>query len=132
MATTPKFASTPRTEYAQISTANTNRDGTGTIGTLITGVAAGTQLYRVLIKATGTTTAGMVRLYLSHDSGTTNRLVTELPVAAVTPSATASAWEGQIDFTYMPLFLRDASALLRASTEKAETFNITVSGGDLT
>lgn len=132
MATDPKFASTPRTEYVQISTANSNRDGTGTIGTLITGVSAGTLIDKVWVKATGTTTAGMIRLYLSHDSGTTKRLIREIPVAAVTPSATAAAWEGEFDFTYMSFKLRDGSAQLLVSTEKAETFNVTAHGGDLT
>jgi hypothetical protein len=132
MASAPKFASTPRLEYLQISTANTNRDGTGTVTSLITGVSAGTKVDKILAKSTGTTTAGMLRFYLSLDGGTTKRLITELPVAAVTPSSTAAAWEGQVDFSYMNFILRDASAQILASTEKAETFNLVAIGGDLT
>ncbi len=132
MATAPVFVTVPRFEQVQISTANANRDGTGTIGSLITGVAEGTLINRILVKATVTTTAGMIRLYMSTDGGTTKRLWRELTVAAVTPSATVAAWEGEIDFNVMPLVLRDGSHQISVSTEKAETFNVSAIGGDLT
>lgn len=132
MATTATLVSTPRLENVQISTANANRDGTGTITALITGVAAGTLLNRIEVKATGTTTAGMIRIFQSTDGGTTKLLWKELTVAAVTPSATASAWEGAIDLNYGPYTLRDASHQISVSTEKAETFNVFAFAGDLT
>ena len=124
MATDPQFASTIRTAVAQVSTANTNRDGTGTIVTVFTAGSSGSRIETVDITATGTTTAGMIRLFL-HD-GTNARLLTEQPVPARTPSATAAAFQFTLVFgDYRPLLLANTWSL-RASTEKAETFNIHV------
>lgn len=124
MATAAAYAATPRTEVAQVSAANTNRDGSGTLVTVMAGGASGSRVDDITIKAVGTTTAGMVRLYLSLDNGVTNRLLLEVPVSAITPSASVAS------FTYslrdLGLILDDANALLRASTHNAEAFNILV------
>lgn len=128
MATDPQFASTIRTAVAQVSTANTNRDGTGTIVTVFTAGASGSRIETVDITAVGTTTAGMIRLFL-HD-GTNARLLTEQPVPARTPSGTAAAFQFTLVFgDYRPLLLA-ANWSLRAATNNAETFNITVMGAD--
>lgn len=127
--TTPVFVATPKTYQAQIATANTARDGTGTIGTVATGVANGTVITHVRVQATVTTTAGVVRLWYSPDSGTTNRLLKELLITAITPSTTVEAFSVEHVFTD-PLILPDGSALLRASTHNAETFNVFAVGGD--
>jgi len=131
MSTSPQYASTPRCGIGQISTANTNRDGTGTIGTIFTAGASGSRIDAINIKATGTTTAGMIRLFI-HD-GTNARLLTELPVLAMSPSATLPAWEAQLTTNNMsqvlPLILPTGYSL-RASTHNAETFNVIAIGGD--
>lgn len=129
MAATPAYAANPRSlDIAQVSAANTNRDGTGTIVTVCTGAAAGTRISSVTVKATGTTTAGMVRIYLSTDSGTTWRLREELKVTAVTPSGTAVSFASRVEFETMVLF--GTSDLVGASTHNAETFNIFPSSMD--
>lgn len=130
MATTPRFTSSARMASAVVSTANTNRDGTGTITSIITGVAAGTRVSELNVKATVTTTAGMVRLWTSSDGGTTWRFLDEIPVSAVTPSATVASFQASRQFAN--LILPDASARLGASTHNAETFHATAFGGDLT
>src|SRR5688572_17684881 len=122
-----QFTATPRIGMAQISAANTNRDGTGTVVDIITGVAAGTYIKRVTIKATVTTTAGMVRLYL-HD-GTNTRLYAEVDVVAFTVSATVKSFSYQVEFPD-GLILPSASWVLRASTHNAETFNVIAEGAD--
>lgn len=123
MATAPAYAATPRSiDVAQVSAANTNRDGTGTIVTVCTGVAAGTRVSSVTAKATVTTTAGMVRLYLSTDTGSTWRLYREIPVSAITASASVATFYGRLDFE--DLVLTGTSDLLGASTHNAEAFNI--------
>lgn len=127
MATQPAFAATPRIGLGQVSTANTNRDGTGTVATILTGVAAGTRINEIVIEATATTTAGMVRLYL-HD-GTNARLFDEFVVTAITPGAAAAAF--RTTKTYDNLVLPSASWSIRASTHNAETFNVIVLGADL-
>ena len=111
----------------QVTTANTNRDGTGTITTILTGVAAGTRINEIVIEATATTTAGMVRLYL-HD-GTNARLFDEFVVTAITAAASTAVYRATK--TYDNLVLSSASWSIRASTHNTETFNVIVLGADL-
>lgn len=127
MATTPQFATTPRIAIGQLSSANTNRDGTGTLVSIMSGVNAGTKVQEVVVQATATTTAGMVRLYLND--GTNNRLFDEVVVSAITVGASTSGF--RVAKTYDNLTLPSASWILRASTHNAETFNITALGADL-
>ena len=123
MAAVPAYAATPRSlDVAQVSAANTNRDGTGTIVTVCAGVAAGTRVSSVTAKAAVTTTAGMVRLYLSTDTGTTWRLYREIPVSAITASASVATFYSRLDFE--DLVLTGTSDLLGASTHNAEAINI--------
>lgn len=129
MAATANFSSTPRTAVAQATAANTARDGTGTIATVITGVAAGTRIDDIEITATTATTAGVVRLWL-HD-GTNARLWREILVQAITPSTSIAVWNSRL--TDLGLILQSASWSLRASTHNAETFNVAVTrAGDFT
>lgn len=131
MSTSPQYASTPRCGIGQVATANTNRDGTGTIGTIFTAGASGSRIDAINIKATGTTTAGMIRLFI-HD-GADARLLTEVPVTAITPSGTLPSWEAQLNTNTMtqvlPLVLPTGYSL-RAATNNAETFNVIALGGD--
>jgi hypothetical protein len=132
MSSTANFASTPAAGalLAQLSVANTNRDGTGTLVDIITVAAAGTRVDALEIVAAGTTTAGVVRLFL-YD-GTNNRLFKEILVDAVTPSTTQAVWSTTVVFD-PPLVLRNASWKLKGSTHNAETFNVCpVLIGDLT
>ncbi len=126
--TTPIFPATPKTWYGQVSAANTNRDGTGTVVTIITGSANGSRIDRIRIKAIVTTTAGMIRFYISLDNGTTKRLYHEEVVSAITVAASTAAFETTI--LTPDLYLPDANALLIASTEKAEAHNIVCHGAD--
>lgn len=127
MATQPAFATVPRIGSAQVSAANTNRDGTGTIVTVITGVAAGTRISEVVVEATVATTAGMVRLYLFD--GTNTRLFDEIAIAAATPSA--SVRTTRVSTVYTNLILPSSSWQLRASTHNAEAMNVIALGADL-
>lgn len=130
MASTAQFASTPKVGIVNISTANTNRDGTGTIGTVFTAGAGGSRIDKISIQARATTTSGMIRLFI-HD-GSTSFLFKEVPVIAITPAASVPAFQyslsQEID-AVLPIVLPTGYSL-RASTEKAENFNIIASGGD--
>ena len=127
MATQPAFATIPRIGSAQVSAANTARDGSGTIVTVIAGVAAGTRIAEVVVEATVTTTAGMVRLYLFD--GTNTRLFDEIAIAAATPSA--SVRTTRVSTVYTNLILPSASWELRASTHNAEAINVIALGANL-
>lgn len=127
MATSPAFAATPRLASVNIATANTNRDGSGTVATLITGVAAGTRISEIVIKARVTTTAGQVRVFL-YD-GTTFYLFDEIAVAAASVSATVQAT--RVSTTYNNLILPSSSWSIRVSTHNAESIDVTALGADL-
>jgi hypothetical protein len=135
MATTAQFTAQPNLEYSQLTTANTNRDGTGTIVTLASGPAAsaangvGERITRVVVQATGTTTAGVIRFYLSLDNGTTNRLILEKLVPAITPSTSVSAFRIEVSELVGLMLPGGGQALLRGSTNNAETFNVMVESG---
>lgn len=129
MASAPVFADTPRVGIGVLSIANTNRDGTGTIQTVIAGGSLGTMIRTVRIQAVGTTTAGMVRLYVYN--GLTSYLIREAKVEARTPSGTADAWFTQFLFTGDDLLLLpSASWELQGSTNNAEVFNVIAIGAD--
>lgn len=129
--TSPVFAKNGTNDNVQVSTANTARDGTGTLGTLATGTADGKRIEMVHAKATVTTTAGMVRIFLSTDGGATKRLIGEIPIAALTVSATQQAAEG----IWIPprgfIILEGTGHLLYASTHNAEAINVFALGGDM-
>jgi hypothetical protein len=128
--TEPIFVLTPRIAVVRISTANTNRDGTGTLGDVITGGTNGTRVDRIVIKATSTTTAGMVRLYL-YD-GTNTRLWDEVIVLAITPSGTVVSFKTvqQSPDLMSPLVVLASGQKIQASTHNAESFDVTAFGGD--
>lgn len=121
MSTAAQYASVPATAMAQISAANTNRDGTGTIVDVLTGGTNGTRVDDVSIVAAGTTTAGVVRLFIND--GTTSQLWREILVTAITPSATVAVWSSFL--TNLALVLKSGWKL-QASTHNAETFNVVV------
>ncbi len=120
---------TANTALGQVSTANTNLDGTGTIASILTAASSGTEIESITIKGIVNTTAGMVRLFL-YD-GTNTKLLMEVPVEATTKSATAHAFSKRITFGGKGFALK-STWLLKASTEKGETFNITAEGLDWT
>jgi hypothetical protein len=121
MAVQAQYASTARAAVGQVSTANTNRDGTGTIVTIFTAGSSGSRVDDIVVTATGTTTAGMVRLFLND--GTNTRLWAEIPVTAVTPSGTVQAFTSSL--LNQALILPNGWSL-RAATNNAETFNVIV------
>ncbi len=131
MSAVPSYVATPRVGLGQVSVANANRDGTGAIENVLTAGALGSRIDAIDMKAVGTTTAGMVRLFI-HD-GVNNRLLTEMPVLAITPGASAPSWEAQLTTNSMsnvlPIILPTGYSL-RASTEKAEVINVIALGGD--
>jgi len=126
--TNPIFTLTPTVAIGQISAANALRDGAGTIVTVLSAGANGTRVNRVVIKATVTTTAGTVRLFIGNGSGI--YLWKEILVTAITASATVAAFEYIVDLPGESSLVLPSGSSIRASTEKAEAFNIIVEGGD--
>lgn len=117
---------TANTGMVTISTANSNLDGTGTLGTVITAASNGTRVKTVTIKAKGSTTAeGMIRLFVSNG---TARLLAEIEVPVITQSGKDTCFE---KFLELDLDLLSGD-VLSASTEKADAFNVFAEGMDWT
>lgn len=125
-AATPSFSSSANIHAGTVSTANTNRDGTGTLTTLLTGAATGTRIERISAKAAGTSSAGMVRFFIFNASATFVKLEAELIVTAITASNSVKTWEGDLVYGSSKFFVLPSGFTLRASTALAETFTIAV------
>lgn len=121
MALNAQYASAPRAASAVLSAANTARDGTGTIVTVLTAGANGSRIDDITVVATGTVTAGVVRLFL-HD-GTNARLLREVMVTATTPSTSVETFT--VRLTNLGICIPTGWSL-RASTHNAESFNVIV------
>lgn len=122
----PRFVGGGVVGRAALATANANRDGTGTVATVVTGAAQGTLIELIRVIALATTTAGMIRLFI-HD-GAAYWFYAEILVTAVTPSATVKAFDAEYQPT-TPLVLPSGYSL-RAATEKAESFHVVAVGGE--
>lgn len=130
MSTSPIFANVPIAPPVLISAANTARDGTGTMPTVVTAGASGTWVKFLRFKATGATTAHMIRVYLFN--GTSNFLGWEVPVAAVSaPSAVIPSWDGELHFDGEKGIFIPTTYLIKAAPHAAENFNVIAFGGNL-
>lgn len=142
MSTQPAYAAMPVLGIAAVSTANTARDGSGTIVQLVVGRGSGTRVERIEYRAAQTTTAGMVRIFkkangltLAADgtvasySAPTWILIKELTVSAVIASNTVEcangSWSPTGGIALAPY------EQLGASTAIAESINVVAYGGHL-
>lgn len=109
-----------------ISTANSNLDGTGTLGSVLTG-ATSIQIKSLFIKAGGTTTEGMIRFFIYDGSNT--RIFKEVKVPAITPNGSNKSF-GKLIMFNKP-FILPPNYILKVSTEKAETFYVSAVGVEI-
>ena len=127
---TPALTQAPLLGQVQVTTANANRDGsTGTYSTAIAAGANGSLVDYIEFQATGTTAAGVLRIFSTD--GVAYRLIGELATPAITPSGTDIA-ANVIWFPPggVPLQLPSGYSL-RFSTANTETWNVFVQGGNL-
>jgi hypothetical protein len=131
MAAAPVFASTPRNGFASVSTANTNRDGTGTIVDIITAPAAGTLVNRMVFMATGDPADSTCTIFI-HD-GTAYRLFDEVDLG--NPSAASTTLPGfRVEKVYAGIVLSSGWKLAAAITVALTSgvINTFAFGADLT
>ena len=136
MASSPAFIMTPRIGAVAVSTANTGRDGTGTIATVLTAAAAtatstgGTRILKIVLQATADPADCVVTLFL-HD-GAAYWLFDEVDLGNPDPaSTTVPAY--RVARPYANLVL-PAGWSLRAAITVALTagvVNVIALGGDL-
>jgi type IV pilus biogenesis protein CpaD/CtpE len=135
MATNAQYTAQPILEYAQVTTADTSRTAPTNVVEITAGpnTAAGNgvgkRIMRVTIQSTATTTAGVIRFFLSLDSGTTDRLICEKIVPAVTPSTSVAAWRTEVAELVGLILPGGTANKIYATTNNTETFNIIVESG---
>jgi hypothetical protein len=129
MATSPAFAATPNNGAASLSTANTNRDGTGTIATVWTAGANGGKVEELVVKADGDPADCTIVWYL-YD-GATYYVFDEWDIGnPAAPSATVASYREVR--AYRNLVLKSGWSL-RASITAAPTSGHVIAhafGGD--
>lgn len=112
--------------------------GLANIRTIASGNNFGTRIELINITASGTTTAGVIRLFVDNSQAggfytpnTGVKLWREVLVTAVVPSATAVAYTTElVRIDGRALIILPSGQILKASTEKAETFSVICHGGD--
>lgn len=95
MSTQAQYASIPKTGMCSISTANTNRDGTGTLGIVLTATGtpgSGTRIDKIVTVASGTVTNGVVRYYITK--GRPGVTIASISFASTTATVTTSTNHG--------------------------------------
>lgn len=121
----PPFTITPIVGAGNLVTANTNRDGSGTVVTLFTAGANGSTVENVHVKYRVTSTVGMIRLFL-YD-GTNYRFWHEIPVTAITASSTVATFEA--DWQPPGVFVLPTGWTIVGATAIGESSDVTINGG---
>lgn len=90
----PIYPLTPKVSWGELLTANTAKDGTGTVTTVFTAGANGARVDYLKVRAKGTNVATVLRIFINNGSdptvATNNALVLDYTIAATTNSETAS------------------------------------------
>jgi hypothetical protein len=120
--TVPIYSKAGQIEWApaELKTANTAMDGTGTVATIFTAGADGGRVERVRCKANGTNVATVLRLFINNGGANTtaanNNLYAEKTIAATTASAVAALLTNElpdtVDTTAFPIVLPAGYKLL--------------------
>lgn len=132
--TLPIFIRTPQTEWGAtdgnggaagpLKTANTAKDGTGTVLTVFTADATeGSFVFKVIARAVGTNTTSVLRIFLNNGSTNAtlanNSLIAELNMAGTTLSET----------TAQPDYEKELNIALPAGYKINVTLGTTVAAG---
>jgi hypothetical protein len=97
----PIFPLTPKVSWGKVTTANTAKDGTGTVVPVFTAGANGARLDYLKVRALGTNVATVIRVFVNNGStnatDTNNSLFIDKTIAATTNSEVAQLLDNQID-----------------------------------
>jgi hypothetical protein len=99
--TAPIYVKEPQLEWGVVTTANTAKDGTGTMVTVFTGATDGSYLDRLRIRPAGTNVATVLRIFLNNSSSNAtpgnNSYYGDVTLPATTNTETAAL----TDFTVL-------------------------------
>ncbi len=135
MAASPAFWANRRFGRAVLSAATTDKTGATTtnIIDMITGVAAGTEITEINVKADGDPVDCIILIFVHN--GTDYRLYDEIDIGNPAAGSTTVAAYGPDFHYYTGLFLPTASFKVAAAitvVPTAGSVNVFASGGDLT
>ena len=98
--TTPIFPLIPKISFIKLNTANTLKDGTGTVGSVFTAGVNGSRVDYLKVKALGTNVATVLRVFINNGNSppiaTNNALFVEQTIDATTLSETSSLTDNVI------------------------------------
>lgn len=141
MATNPIFPAVPRAYWTTLTAGTTYKDGTTYANIGFTAGGNGARIDQIKVRALGTNTATVLRLYVNNGSGTTtagnNSLIHETTIAATTVSETSALADNDIlivkgadsvpPIPYLPPNYR---ILATIGTTVAAGLQLTIHGGD--
>lgn len=139
--TQPIFPVVPKVSWGKVTTANTAKDGTGTVVTVFTAGANGARIDQIKVRALGTNVATVLRFFinngLTNATASNNSLVHETTIAATTLSEVAALTDNDITIAkgadivppiqYLP---PGYTLMVTIGTTVAAGLQVTVSGGD--
>lgn len=140
--TQPIFPLTPKVSWGTVTTANTAKDGTGTVVTVFTAGADGSRIDQIKVRALGTNVATVLRFFVNNGStnatAANNSLIHETTIASTTLSETAALTDNNITIsvntteTVVPIPYLPAGYKINVTigTTVAAGLQITVHGGD--
>ena len=100
--TTPIFTLTPEVVTAEIAAANTARDGSGTLVTLVTAGTDGTRVERIKFSSAQASPAAnslmVCRVFVTDTAGANPRLIEEVLLSVITASNTVVGSAATITF----------------------------------
>ena len=102
--TNPIFALTPKVGFATLTTANTAKDGTGAVSTILTAGASGMYVDKIKAIPLGTNVASVLRVFLNNGADQTsaanNTLLFEKSLPATTLTEVAAQTEQVISIGF--------------------------------
>lgn len=129
------FVLTPKRPQARVSTANTARDGTGTLATIATAGSNGAFYKGVRITPETAVNAGdVVRLFNQAAGAGNNEMIVEIYIPPMNPAASAAnAPPAPVlqTFEWFPPagIVLAATDVFKASTDQGETYCVALEGG---
>lgn len=119
--------------WATITGANTAKDGTGTVATVLTGTTNGTRLQNVVFRTLGTNVASVARIFLNNGSSNAtpanNSLIGEVSLPATT--LTEVAEQAEVAWHRSILLKNTERILVVIGTAVAAGWQVTGLGEDL-
>lgn len=98
--TIPIFPNKQNVSWGNVLTANTAKDGTGTMVTVFTAGANGSKIDQIKVRALGTNVATVLRFFinngLTNATPANNTLIHEVTIAATTVNETAALTDNDV------------------------------------